>query len=63
MMPSNSIKLNSANFDYYILRVAPNTELEQIASKLATLREFDATGKYLVLECSAKPDMSQFIPY
>lgn len=63
MMSSNSIKLNSANFDYYILRVAPNTELEQIASKLATLREFDATGKYLVLECSAKPDMSQFIPY
>ena len=47
MMPSNSIKLNSANFDYYILRVVPNTELEQIASKFATLREFDATGKYL----------------
>ncbi|RTL11448.1 MAG: septum site-determining protein MinC [Neisseriaceae bacterium] len=63
MMSSNSIKLNSANFDYYILRVTPSTELEQIASKLATLREFDATGKYLVLECGAKPDMSQFTSY
>ena len=40
-MIATSIKLNSATFDYYILRINSNSSLQEIQSKLITLREFD----------------------
>ena len=62
-MTTNSIKLNSANFDYYILRLSPSTKLEQIASKLATLREFDTSSKFLIVEFDATPNFELYSPY
>lgn len=52
-MATAQIKLNSANFDYYLLKVNPNIGLDKIASKLATLRNFDPTAKYLALEINS----------
>jgi septum site-determining protein MinC len=59
-MISHKIKLNSANFEYYILRISPEIELAKIQSKLMTLREFDANGKYLVLELDSSFESKVF---
>lgn len=49
-MATVPIKLNSASFDYYLLRIESDIDIGKIASKLATLRDFDSNAKYLILE-------------
>lgn len=59
-MIATSIKLNSATFDYYILRINSNSSLQEIQSKLITLREFDKTSRHLVIECDSQLDLNIF---
>ena len=59
-MIATSIKLNSATFDYYILRINSNSSLQEIQSKLTTLREFDKTSRHLVIECDSQLDLTSF---
>lgn len=59
-MIATSIKLNSATFDYYILRINSNSSLQEIQSKLITLREFDKTSRHLVIECDSQLDLNVF---
>lgn len=59
-MIATSIKLNSATFDYYILRINSNSLLQEIQSKLITLREFDKTSRHLVIECDSQLDLNLF---
>ena len=62
-MTTSIIKLTAATFDYYILQLSPSTPLEQISSKLQTLREFDSNNKYLVIECVALVTDAQLAAY
>lgn len=59
-MIATSIKLNSATFDYYILRINPNSSLQEIQSKLITLRDFDKTSRHLVIDCDTQLDLNVF---
>lgn len=52
-MATAPIKLNSASFDYYLLRINPDIETAKVASKLATLHDFDTSAKYLILELNS----------
>lgn len=57
---NNNLKLSLANFDYYLLRIGPGANLDQIASKFSSLREFDKTSKYLVVECAEQHNLANF---
>ena len=59
-MITHKIKLNSANFEYYILRIDPLIELDKIKTKLITLREFDTTAKFIVIELDSHPEYLVF---
>ncbi len=59
-MIATNIKLNSATFDYYILRINSNSSLQEIQSKFTTLREFDKTSRHLVIECDSQLDLNLF---
>lgn len=59
-MIATNIKLNSATFDYYILRINSNSSLQEIQSKFTTLREFDKTSSHLVIECDSQLDLNLF---
>lgn len=52
-MATAPIKLNSASFDYYLLRISSDIEVAKVASKLATLHDFDSSAKYLILELNS----------
>jgi septum formation inhibitor MinC len=58
----SSLKLNSAHFNYYLLSIGKHTKLEQVATKLASLRGFDPHAKYLVIsfeDLIDLPDLEQ----
>lgn len=59
-MTAPTVKLNSACFDYYILRIKENSPSDEIENKLKTLRDFDPNGVHLVIEVDELNDIEAF---
>ncbi len=56
-MIATTLKLNSASFDYYILRIKDNSSIDEIHAKLLTLRDFDSSGIHLVIDIDEITDV------
>ncbi|MEN9946829.1 MAG: septum site-determining protein MinC [Pseudomonadota bacterium] len=63
MILTPMIKLNSAQFDYYILKINRNPDWQQILSKLADLRIFDPISKYIALEFECSLEVFKMVEY
>jgi septum site-determining protein MinC len=57
MLSGNAIKLNSANFEYYILQVNEKTRMEQIKTKLLELKKLDSNS-VIVLKIADEVDIN-----